>query len=123
MIHVLAFWGWHPLGVCPVSLGSAAREQCLGYNFWSGIGSDLQEIALPATIIGALLWLRHFLHQHFECHEEICKRLTYHKVAGTPYRACWFHHPVLCQHPHRKVPLHHIHAEHAKSAGSQDSDQ
>ena len=55
-----------------------------GYQFWSGLGSDLSEI----TLIGiALEWLK-----HHNCHEKGCWRLGHvSPVHGQP--VCWKHRP------------------------------
>jgi hypothetical protein len=63
---------WHPL---------AGR----GYQFWSGIGSDVTELAM-------LGWLYAFLRRH-NCHARRCWRLGRHPVAGTDYIVCRRHHP------------------------------
>lgn len=55
-----------------------------GYQFWSGIGSDLQE---PTLIVGIALFLR-----HHNCHVHGCWRRGF-VVFGTSYLACSHHHP------------------------------
>lgn len=85
MIHLLAsqtslswYWLWHPL-------------QGPGYQFWSGIGSDIAEI----TLISALLAGFYKTYRHLECHVEspkACHRIG-HLVPGTGHRACTKHHP------------------------------
>lgn len=55
------------------------------YLFWSGIGSDLTEIA----ILGALVqWYRHHV-----CHVRRCWRPTWKLVPGTDHSVCRKHHP------------------------------
>ncbi len=56
-----------------------------GYQFWSGIGSDLGEVA----IIGGLITIV----RHLNCHARGCWRLGGHQVVGTPFRTCRKHHP------------------------------
>ena len=103
----------HPLGLCA---GTAHQVMlCKGYNFWSGIGSDLGEITLIGTII-AIGWR---VRKHFECHVDTCHKVGLHHVAGTPHRTCWPHHPVLGDHEPHRVSLGHIHAAHARA--NQDS--
>ena len=101
----IANWIWHPLG----STAQCVGKNCKGYNFWSGLGSDLSEITLIITLISGILWFR----RHYQCHEETCKKIGLHHVPGTPYRTCWHHHPVLSQHSRGKVPLSKIQAAHA----------
>jgi len=57
----------------------------LGYQFWSGIGSDIGEI----TLLGALIavWSKH------NCHVHRCWRLSWH-----PSKKYGGH--VVCRHHH-----------------------
>lgn len=48
-----------------------------GYQFWSGIGSDLSEV----TLFGALMTA----YYHHNCHVKGCLRWGKHKVDGSPY--------------------------------------
>lgn len=60
-----------------------------GYQFWSGIGSDFQELTLFLVIGG----LYAFLRRH-NCHVKGCWRLAWHPSAdhlGHP--VCRHHHP------------------------------
>lgn len=63
----------------------------LGYQFWSGIGSDFGQITLITGLIAAAVgW-----YFHHQCHVEApnnCKRLG-HRVPGTAHFACREHHP------------------------------
>jgi hypothetical protein len=52
------------------------------YNFWSGFGSDISELAIFGAVLGA--WRKHV------CHEKGCLRIGRHQVDGTPY--CDRHH-------------------------------
>lgn len=62
----------HPLGVC---VGNAHTVMlCRGYNFWSGIGSDIGEI----TIAGAVLTSAFGAYRHFNCEEPGCWRPGHH---------------------------------------------
>jgi hypothetical protein len=63
---------WHPL----------AGD---GYQFWSGIGSDLGEL----TLIGAIAaWYR--MHN---CHVNRCWRLSWHPHPDHGHPVCRRHHP------------------------------
>lgn len=57
------------------------------YGFWSGIGSDLSELAGLLTVAW-LFWRRH------NCHVHRCWRIGRHPVAGTGYVVCARHHPA-----------------------------
>lgn len=62
-----------------------------GYQFWSGIASDFQEVELPVAIVIAVVAVWH----HIQCHDPDCKRPGL-PVAGTSYWACKkYHHPHL----------------------------
>lgn len=74
------------------------------YGFWSGAGSDIQEV----TLLGAVLVLA----RHTNCHVHRCWRLGRHHVEGTPYKTCRRHHPAIPD----KVTAEHVHAAHRKAA-------
>ena len=60
----------------------------LGYQFWSGIGSDFGEATLVASVVAMALMVWH----HINCHEHRCLRLAWHKDKdGHPI--CKVHHP------------------------------
>jgi hypothetical protein len=92
-----------------------------GYQFWSGIGSDIGELSIVISIIVAALTIRRFLHSHFPCHSDSCKKLGFHHVLGTPYRTCWHHHPVLSSYEEGTVPLAHIQQAHAQATAASAS--
>ena len=57
----------------------------LGYQFWSGIGSDFGEL----TIFTALVLIL----RHHNCHVKGCRRLGHHDLAvGAP--SCKAHHSM-----------------------------
>lgn len=58
-----------------------------GYQFWSGIGSDIGEVA----ILGGVATIA----RHLNCHVKGCWRLGGHAVEGTPFRTCRRHHPNI----------------------------
>lgn len=63
----------------------------LGYQFWSGVGSDFGELTL-ITGLAIGFWRTR---KHLECHVEApknCHRLG-RPVPGTGHRACRLHHP------------------------------
>jgi hypothetical protein len=65
------------------------------YLFWSGIGSDISEIAILGAVIG--IYRRH------NCHIKGCARIGKHAVDGTPYVVCAKHHPDV---PDRVTEAH-----------------
>lgn len=69
-------WFWHPL---------AGK----GYQFWSGIGSDLGEYTIALALIGGLV---RSYRQHV-CHVETCHRLAWHPDPGHGHPVCKRHHP------------------------------
>jgi hypothetical protein len=75
----------HPLGTCTGTAGQITG--CRGYNFWSGIGSDLQEITL---LTGAVI-----VYWHHSCHVGWCLWPGRHPVEGTGYKTCRKHHPTI----------------------------
>jgi hypothetical protein len=62
------------------SSNSASRA----YNFWSGFGGDIAELALLGGVIQ--------IFRHRNCHVKGCWRFG-KQVDGTPYLACPKHHP------------------------------
>jgi hypothetical protein len=55
------------------------------YGFWSGIGSDLGEVAIFGGVVG--------IYRKHNCHVKGCARIGKHPVEGTPYVVCAKHHP------------------------------
>lgn len=90
MHWIVAFdhWIFHPL------LGR-------GYQFWSGIGSDIAEVTL---IFGVYAFLR-----KNNCHTKGCWRIGRHPVEGTGYVVCRKH------HPDPKPTVEYIHKLHHKT--------
>lgn len=60
-----------------------------GYQFWSGIGSDIGEVA----IVGGLVTLLLAFWRHFNCHADRCWRLSWHTHADHGHPLCRVHHP------------------------------
>lgn len=73
---MIPHWFWHPMN------GQ-------GYQFWSGIGSDLGELTIVAGLvsIGLMTWRR------FNCHADGCWRLVWHVHDGHGHPVCRRHHP------------------------------
>jgi len=53
------------------------------YQFWSGVGSDIGELAILGAVIGA--------YRKAECHAQGCHRFG--RFAHGHYRLCHVHHP------------------------------
>jgi hypothetical protein len=75
MVAHLFAWFEHAVGM---TNGSGPE-----YLFWSGIGSDIQEITLLGAVLG--LYYKH------NCHQKKCPRIGKHSFDGTPY--CTRHNP------------------------------
>ena len=56
------------------------------YLFWSGIGSDIGELAIIGGLIGVI--------RKYNCHVHRCPRLGRHHVVGTSWVVCAHHHPT-----------------------------
>ncbi len=63
-------YAWHPL-------------EGLGYQWWSGVGSDIGELAIIGAVAGA--------YRKAECHQEGCHRLG--RFPHGHYKLCHVHHP------------------------------
>jgi hypothetical protein len=99
LVSRLPSFVWHPLGAC-TGVGHAIRD-CKGYNFWSGIISDLSEI----TLIGAAVTFgAGWYHQH-NCHVEKCPWLVFHVH---PLHG----HPVCKKHWMEEGSEHGLHHPH-----------
>ena len=82
--HAFDFWTWlgHFTGV--------SNESGPGYGFFSGIGSDIGEVAILGGVVQ--------LYRHRNCREQGCWRLglhTYNDEHGQPHPACRGHHPHM----------------------------
>jgi hypothetical protein len=78
---------WHWLWVHLLQETGTTSSASRSYNFLSGAGSDVGELA----IIGGLVQM----YRKHVCHVDGCYRLSKHPVAGTPYLACRKHHPTV----------------------------
>ena len=63
-------------------LGSDGRAW---YNFWSGFGADLGEVAFLGAAIG--------VYRKHNCHVHGCWRIAKQQVVGTSWMVCHKHHP------------------------------
>jgi hypothetical protein len=71
------------------------------YLFWSGLGSDIGEIAI---LFGIYSWYR-----KAQCHVTGCRKLGLHHVEGTPFVTCRHH------HPDETLTVEQVHAAHRKA--------
>jgi hypothetical protein len=88
---------WHSI----LEFFGVVGESGKGYAFFSGIGSDIGELA----IVGGLLALI----RHHNCHVDRCWRIGRHPVAGTSYIVCRKHHPEGGVTHEHILQLHHEH--------------
>lgn len=99
MTHLLrALWHW-----VEVHTGTV-NESGPYYGFFSGFGSDLQEVA----ILGGLVTIA----RHVNCHQKGCWRIA-HRSTAAGDRVCRRH------HPDGHLTAEHIHERHhaARSQG------
>jgi hypothetical protein len=78
-----------------------------GYQFWSGIGSDLSELTLLGIAVGG--WRR------INCHAPRCFRFGQHPTADGYHRLCRKHHPDL---PDHRLTLTEIERRHRAATSS-----
>lgn len=71
------------------------------YNFWSGAGSDISEIALIGAVFAG--WHR------VNCHTKGCWRIGRQRVEGTTFVVCRKHHPDGKPTHHRILAMHRAH--------------
>ena len=58
-----------------------------GYAFWSGVGSDIGEVAIIGAVLG--------MYRKHNCHATGCWRIGKHPVEGTGFITCRKHHPLI----------------------------
>lgn len=68
---------WHPL------------RNGVGYNFWSGIGSDVGELTLATSVVFAIV----MAYRRHNCHVQRCWRLQWHVHPDHGHPVCKRHHP------------------------------
>jgi hypothetical protein len=79
----LPSWYWHPLGSYAAQIATGR-----GYQFWSGVGSDLGELTLVTGLLVVIAGLWH----HHCCEVQGCYRLQWKKTAAGDV-VCKTHHP------------------------------
>ena len=83
------FWHWFE-----IKSGTQPLVPNPYYNFWSGSGSDIGELAIAGTLFGGFAGL----YRHHNCHEKRCLRLAKHEYEfenGIKYKVCHVHHPAV----------------------------
>jgi hypothetical protein len=55
------------------------------YDFWSGSGSDIGEIAIIGAVVGVF--------RKHNCHIKGCYRIGKHPLENSPFILCKKHHP------------------------------
>src|SRR5262245_45704438 len=78
------------------------------YGFWSGIGSDLGELAL----IGAVGTATYQLVRKYNCREPGCWRVGTHPAAGGQFLLCYRHHPDFQGRRPTHEMIERLHHEH-----------
>lgn len=83
----------NPTGACqtgrviPLDLGHfLGFDGAHWYNFWSGAGADLGQLAILGAAIG--------LYRKHNCHVHRCWRIGKSQIDGTPWVVCHKHHPA-----------------------------
>jgi hypothetical protein len=84
---VVAGFVYHPILVHISQLTGTSSSSSRAYNFWSGFGSDIAEVAILGGIIQ--MYRRH------NCHVYRCWRISHHPIPGSPYVCCKKHHPEV----------------------------
>ena len=97
LLVIVILW-FHPILVHLSQETGTSNASSRAYDFWSGFGSDLGELA----ILGAILnWFR-----MRNCGVKGCFRLGHHSVEGTPHKTC---------HRHATIEHHdRLHANHRR---------
>jgi hypothetical protein len=78
------------------------------YGFWSGFGSDLEELGILGAVGAAI----YSLVRKFNCHEPGCWRLGNHPAAGGQFNLCYRHHPDFQGRKPTHELIERLHREH-----------
>ena len=97
---VLTLW-WTPILIHLSQETGTSDSSSRAYDFWSGFGSDIGEIAL---IGGVWMGVR-----KINCHDKGCPRIGHYEVMGTPYKVCRKHHPTMNG---ERITAEHVAAAH-----------
>jgi hypothetical protein len=85
------------------------------YNAWSGVLSDISEIALIGAVSSGVV----MGYKKINCSEPTCHRIGLHPTEGSVFHLCRHHHPDLAHTKGRKFTLAEIHAHHHAARGRQ----
>jgi len=80
------------------------------YGFWSGVGSDIAELA----IFGAIATGIYQLVKKWNCHEPGCWRVGTHPAAGGQFLLCYRHHPDFAGKKPTHDLIERLHREHSE---------
>jgi len=78
------------------------------YGFWSGVGSDITELA----VFGAIATGIYQLVKKWNCHEPGCWRVGTHPAAGGQFLLCYRHHPDFAGKKPTHDLIERLHREH-----------
>ena len=102
VLFLAVAWWWQPFLAHLSQETGTSNAASRAYDFWSGFGSDLGEIA----IVGGLVTLV----RHHNCHERGCWRLGKH-TTPEGFKLCKQH----VAKPKDELHLHTIHSDHGAS--------
>jgi hypothetical protein len=80
------------------------------YGFWSGFGSDIEELG----ILGAIATGIYQLVKKYNCHEPGCWRIGQHPAADGQFNLCYRHHPDYQGRKPTHELIERLHREHAE---------
>ena len=98
-LAILSLW-FHPILVHLSQETGTSNASSRAYDFWSGFGSDIGELA----ILGGMIQFA----RRANCHNHGCFRLSLHTTADG-YRLC----RKCVSKPKSDLALHEIHADHS----------
>ena len=78
---------WHWIVVHVMQETGTDSSSSRAYNFWSGFGSDIGEVAIISSLYA--------IYRKHNCVVHHCFRICRYDVVGTPYQACKKHHPEV----------------------------
>lgn len=88
---------WHHAWLWVLEVSGSLNSASKAYNFWSGLGSDIGELALAGAIAGLV--------RKHNCRQHRCWRFGHYvlkdEATGLEYLLCRRHHPA---HAGNKAP-------------------
>ena len=98
LIVALSLW-FHPILIHASQETGTSNSASRAYDFWSGFGSDIGEVALLGALVAGV--------RHLNCHNKGCWRLAIHTTANG-HKFC----KKCIGRPNEELETHNVHPDH-----------